>query len=215
MDVKASTGACISPSFPITLNSGGLVCQQPSNVTGNSATATALAANGTNCGAGNYPLGVDASGNAESCTTAGAGDVSSAASNILTGDNNFATWRKFTISYTQLAAAATSSSVVVAIAPAGAVIQGVKIKHDQPFTGGTISAYTVSVSSAPGLANYASAFDIFQTTSSTVFQLSQNFRGEQTNATWNVYANAESVGANLSAAAQGSVDVWLLMSVLP
>lgn len=38
------------------------------NTTGNAATATALAANGTNCSAGNYPLGVDASGNAESCT---------------------------------------------------------------------------------------------------------------------------------------------------
>ncbi len=32
------------------------------------ATATALAANGANCGAGTYPLGVDASGAAESCT---------------------------------------------------------------------------------------------------------------------------------------------------
>ena len=36
--------------------------------TDNVATATALAANGGNCGAGNYPLGVDASGAAESCT---------------------------------------------------------------------------------------------------------------------------------------------------
>ena len=35
--------------------------------------ATALAANGTNCSAGNYPLGVDASGNAETCTAIGAG----------------------------------------------------------------------------------------------------------------------------------------------
>lgn len=35
---------------------------------GNASTASALAANGTNCSAGNYPLGVDASGNSESCT---------------------------------------------------------------------------------------------------------------------------------------------------
>jgi hypothetical protein len=35
--------------------------------TGNAATATALAANGTNCSAVNAPLGVDASGSAESC----------------------------------------------------------------------------------------------------------------------------------------------------
>lgn len=37
---------------------------------GNAGTATALAANGTNCSAGSYALGVDASGNAESCTDA-------------------------------------------------------------------------------------------------------------------------------------------------
>ncbi len=34
---------------------------------GNATTATALAANGTNCSAGQYGLGVDASGNSESC----------------------------------------------------------------------------------------------------------------------------------------------------
>jgi hypothetical protein len=38
-------------------------------LTGNAATATALAANGSNCTAGNYPLGVDASGVVESCTS--------------------------------------------------------------------------------------------------------------------------------------------------
>lgn len=38
---------------------------------GAATTATALAANGANCSAGNYPLGVDASGAVESCTAAG------------------------------------------------------------------------------------------------------------------------------------------------
>lgn len=37
-------------------------------VTGNADTATALAANGSNCGAGQAPLGVNASGAAETCT---------------------------------------------------------------------------------------------------------------------------------------------------
>ena len=41
-----------------------------SGITGNASTATALAANGTNCSAGSFPLGVDASGNAEGCTAA-------------------------------------------------------------------------------------------------------------------------------------------------
>lgn len=44
-------------------------------LTGNADTATALAANGANCGAGNYPLGVDASGAVEDCTAAGSGSV--------------------------------------------------------------------------------------------------------------------------------------------
>lgn len=41
---------------------------QPDDVTGNAATATSLAADGTNCSAGSFPLGVDASGNSQSCT---------------------------------------------------------------------------------------------------------------------------------------------------
>lgn len=55
-----------------------------SDITGNAATATlaaaatALAANGANCGAGNYPLGVDAFGAVEGCTAAaGGGTVTS------------------------------------------------------------------------------------------------------------------------------------------
>ena len=43
------------------------------NTTGNAATATALAATPTKCGAGNYPLGVDVSGNAQNCTAAPTG----------------------------------------------------------------------------------------------------------------------------------------------
>lgn len=40
---------------------------------GPATTATALAANGANCSAGNYPLGVDASGAVESCTAVSSG----------------------------------------------------------------------------------------------------------------------------------------------
>ncbi len=44
-------------------------------ISGNAGTATALAANGTNCSAGSFPLGVDASGNSESCTVAATGNA--------------------------------------------------------------------------------------------------------------------------------------------
>ena len=38
------------------------------DIDGNAATAAALLGDGGNCEAGNYPLGVDASGNAQDCT---------------------------------------------------------------------------------------------------------------------------------------------------
>lgn len=54
------------------------------SIGGNAGTATALAANGTNCSVGNYPLGVDASGNSESCTAASTGTVTSVALTVPT-----------------------------------------------------------------------------------------------------------------------------------
>ncbi len=53
--------------------------------TGNTAgTVSALSANGTNCSVGNHPLGVDASGNAESCTADSAGTVTASSSDTFT-----------------------------------------------------------------------------------------------------------------------------------
>lgn len=68
---ETGTGAAVfatSPTFT-TPNIGTAT----GSISGNAGTATALAANGSNCSAGNYPLGVDASGNVESCTAIGGG----------------------------------------------------------------------------------------------------------------------------------------------
>lgn len=51
----------------ISLTGGGTLTVTAA-LTGNASTATALAANGANCSAGQFPLGVDASGAVESCT---------------------------------------------------------------------------------------------------------------------------------------------------
>lgn len=75
------TSTCAAFSYPFPANatstnitfSGGLT----GTLTGNASTATALAANGTNCSAGNYALGVDAGGNAEGCTLANTGTLTS------------------------------------------------------------------------------------------------------------------------------------------
>jgi len=57
------------------------------NIGGNAATATALAANGANCSAGSFPLGVDASGAAESCSSSITGNAATA-TNVAGGAAN-------------------------------------------------------------------------------------------------------------------------------
>jgi hypothetical protein len=54
---------------------------------GNATTASALAANGTNCAAASFPLGVDAAGNAESCSTSISGNAATATALAGNGTN--------------------------------------------------------------------------------------------------------------------------------
>lgn len=63
---KLTVAGTLTVSGAIT---GNLTGNVTGTVTGNASTATALAANGANCTAPTAPLGVDASGVAESCTT--------------------------------------------------------------------------------------------------------------------------------------------------
>jgi len=57
-------------------------------LTGNADTATALAGNGANCNAGEYPLGVDASGAVENCTDATT-EINTEIGNVLDGTDAF------------------------------------------------------------------------------------------------------------------------------
>jgi len=122
-------------------------------------------------------------------------------------------WTKYTKVYSDFSTAATSNSITLFAAAAGTVIHGVKIRHTTPFSGGSISAYTISVGTTSANGLYASAFDVFQSTNGRAFQLSNDFSGESSTAAWNVNATATSTGANLSAATGGSVDIWVLTSV--
>lgn len=121
-------------------------------------------------------------------------------------------WRKYTVTYADLATAATTNNITVATLPAGAVVEAVKIKHSTAFAGGAISAYTVSVGITGNLTKYAAAYDVFQAVSATAMQLSTTQGTESHTATTALKIAATSTGANLSAATAGSVDVWIKMS---
>lgn len=117
-----------------------------------------------------------------------------------------------TLSFSAFSAAALANSIALFVLPAGGVIHGIKIKHTVAFAGPSISAYSISVGIAGSNAKYASAFDVLQAVASNAFQLSDNFIAEDDVSTTQVTATATSVGANLSAANAGAVNIWALLS---
>lgn len=78
---------------------GGITGDLTGEVTGNASTATALAANGGNCGAGEYPLGVDQNGAVESCTDATT-EINSEIGNVLDATDNFTQIQLNGVTYT-------------------------------------------------------------------------------------------------------------------
>lgn len=117
------------------------------------------------------------------------------------------------LSYTTFSTAANTNTLTLFSLPAGAIIHAVKIKHSTPFGGGSIATYTISVGSvAQGTAGYASAFNVFQSTGSRVYQLSSNLAGEDTTSSTAIQVTATSTGANLNAATAGVVDIWVMYS---
>lgn len=69
LTLGAITPTSVAASGNVTgANLSGTNTGDQTTITGNAGTATALAANGANCAAGEFPLGVDASGASETCT---------------------------------------------------------------------------------------------------------------------------------------------------
>lgn len=191
------------PAAPFTVTctingiSGVVTC--PSFVgalTGNASTASAAASTPAKCAAGNYPLGVDASFNAASCTPVAATAL---------------VWTKYTKAYTDFSTAALSNSLTLFSLTAKSIIHAIKIKHSASFSGGAIATYTVQVG-VSGDASLASAFNVKQATGTKVIQLSHDlYEGDETGST-TIQVTAVATGANLNAASAGSVDIWVLTS---
>lgn len=134
------------------------------------------------------------------------------ANNDFTAASNLPTWLKVTLTFSSFSTAATTNSITLASLVAAGVIHAVKIKHSTAFSGGSITAYTISVGVSGNTSKYASAFDVFQTTGNTVFQFSNSVGTENHGAATTIQATATSTGGNLNTATAGSVDIWLLVS---
>ncbi len=121
-------------------------------------------------------------------------------------------WIKVTKSYTDFSTGGLTNTIDVITLPAGWVIHANIIKPTQSFTGGIISAYTVSLGIEGNLVKYGAAFNVLQAPGATVQQLTSSLFVENWDAGVAIKATAISVTANLDAATQGSVDIYMLIS---
>lgn len=126
------------------------------------------------------------------------------------------TWRKFTILETALTGASTTEDEALFTASQLEKILGVCIKHSAAFTGGGLTTFTVSVGLAGDVEFYSDPQNIFQVPGDTV-KLDTNTFGSQTMASGGhaIIAHFISTGDNVVAATAGSVDIWMLTSVMP
>lgn len=197
-----------------------------------------------------------------------------ATTHALKGGNYAPFFRKITKTYTDLAQASLTFDIELFLLPPGGFIHAIMMKHSAAFTGGAISAYTLSVGIGANLTKYQAAKSVFSAPSATGFSITwgpffnsvlppvfvntdnaiggltisagyaqaevQALRGacetladdcralraaiaaysagtigmETSAANTSIRLAATSTGANTSAATTGSVDVYVLYSIL-
>jgi len=80
-------------------------------------------------------------------------------------------FRKITKTFSNLAQATTSFDIELFQLPAGGVIHALKLKHSAAFTGGPISAYTLSIGISTNLTKYMAAKSVFGAPSGTNYSI--------------------------------------------
>lgn len=124
-------------------------------------------------------------------------------------------WVKVTKTYSDFSTAGLTNDISIYTLPAKGYISDIKIVPSTAFSGGTIATYTISVGISGSLAKYAIATNTF-TGNSTLNAVHTPLIGmESVGSTTDIRAQAISTIGLLNAATAGSVDIYLLISILP
>lgn len=121
-------------------------------------------------------------------------------------------WQTFNINFSDYTAVANQEDISLFTVPTDGVIHAIQIKHITPFSGGTITGYTLSVGPVGDLDQNASDFDVFQATGPAVLQNSTNLVTFNSGATTDLRIRATSVGDTLNNAVAGVAQVRVLVS---
>jgi len=136
-----------------------------------------------------------------------------ALADLSDGSNSIQAW-SYTVDESDFTAGATTESIELFSLPAGYMIQSIGLYHDEAFTGGGLSAFTVEVGIVGNTDSYAIAFDVFSSPGGTNFQLSHNPGMESATGATSIKITATSISANVSAATAGSVKVGVVVCKL-
>lgn len=120
-------------------------------------------------------------------------------------------WVKITKSYTDFSAAALTNTINIATLPAKTIVNAVVLNPATPFTGGIISAYSISV----GIASNVDLMPASSTLTTPTRPFASNIIvAGKVGTTDTVTATAISVTGLLNAATAGSVNIWILESTV-
>lgn len=139
----------------------------------------------------------------------------STASEGIAWENTNPRWRKFSYTYTDFSNASTSFSVTAFTLLSGEGIDAIVVKHGTPFTGGTITAYTLEIGETGDSDQFSTPFDVFQATSTSTLQVTNSLDVPNIGATTDVVVTAKSTGDNLDQATAGTVDIYFRTFLLP
>ena len=91
----------------------------------------------------------------------------------------------------------------------------IRIKHSTAFAGTGITVLTLSLGLVGSLDKYLLPFDVFQAVGDTVQDSVSLFAIESDSGATSIRIAAIAEGANLDQLSAGSVDVWIMKSILP
>jgi hypothetical protein len=126
--------------------------------------------------------------------------------------SNQLTWFKYTVDAAAFTASATSQTLELFDAGSPDFIHGFVVKHNTPFSGGSITDFTVEIGIDGDENKYTTAFDVFQPVSDTAFQPTSILWLEKFGGKTRVRITGRSTGGDVVDATQGSVDVYVLRS---
>jgi hypothetical protein len=119
-------------------------------------------------------------------------------------------WVTVDLTYSDFSDASTQKDIDLYSLPANAFVHAAYLKHSAPFTGGSVSAYVLSIGTAVALDSISSDFDVFQATGPR--HTSQVLDTFSEAGVTSIRIRATSTGDTLDNATAGAVRVRLLVS---